>query len=308
MANFILGTWQIVPTNGFWSGQDVQESEFLLSYAVHSNITAFDTAQSYGKGRTEQVLGKILSRFPSKSFEVDTKIMPTTKEPLEVVKTSLNRLRIPKINRLYLHWPKTGFDNISFLEKFENLKKMGMIEKIGLCNAPLDFLQSVVCQLEKENVKLDCVQMPISLLWTRDLDGLVDFCHEKEIELVSYSPLGMGILSGKYSNTNKPNDERSSLFCFKEPCKKALSNLLAVLNEISLSYNVPCSQVALAWTASCGVDTVILGARNREQLKTNVNALSFKLPQTQFLELKKAGDVLAQCSTEVCDNIFSYNW
>jgi len=308
MVNFILGTWQIVPSHGFWSGQDIQESESLLSYAIRSNITAFDTAQSYGQGRTEQVLGKILSRFPSKEFTIDTKIMPTTKDPLEVVKISLNRLHTTKINRLYLHWPQTGFDNASFIAKFGVLKKMGIIEKIGLCNAPLDFLKSIVSQLEEKNIVLDCLQMPISLLWTRDLDGLVAFCHEKKIELVSYSPLGMGILSGKYRSANELNDARTSLFCFKDPCKKALDDLLAVLQEIALSYNVSCAQVALAWTASCGVDTVILGARNSNQLKSNVEALSFKLQDAQFLALKKAGDNLAQCSKDICSNIFSYTW
>ncbi len=308
MVNFILGTWQVVPSHGFWSGQNIKESEALLSYAVHSDIRAFDTAQSYGKGQTEQLLGKVLSRFPSVKFDIDTKIMPTTKNPLDVVKTSLNRLRTTKINRLYLHWPKTGFDNASFIAKFGLLKEKGMIEKIGLCNAPLDFLKNTVSSLEKENIRLDCLQMPISLLWTRALDELVAFCREKSIELVSYSPMGMGILSGKYRSANELNDARASLFCFKGPCRKALDNLLEVLKEVASYYNISCAQVALAWTASCGIDTVILGARNQEQLKANVEALSFKLQESHFLALKKAGDCLAQCSKDVCSNIFSYTW
>ncbi|MBR4476995.1 MAG: aldo/keto reductase, partial [Spirochaetales bacterium] len=65
-----LGTWQVTPSDGFWTDQDPSSGESLLSTAVRLGVTCFDTAQSYGKGRTEQVLGKILRRFPDRKFVV----------------------------------------------------------------------------------------------------------------------------------------------------------------------------------------------------------------------------------------------
>ncbi|MBQ7509157.1 MAG: aldo/keto reductase, partial [Spirochaetales bacterium] len=76
-----LGTWQIAPSDGFWTGQDISESEAVVSAAVRAGIRGFDTARSYGKGKAEQTLSKILRRFPDIPFRVDTKIMPSAKDP-----------------------------------------------------------------------------------------------------------------------------------------------------------------------------------------------------------------------------------
>jgi len=144
MSDFVFGTWQCAPSDGFWYNQDPLESERLLGQAVRMGIQSFDTAQSYGKGRTEQLLGKVLSRFPNESFEVDSKIMPTTKEPLELVKLSLSRLKMRRLNRLYLHWPRTGFDTVSFIERMAECKGIGLVEKVGICNAPLEYLGNLL--------------------------------------------------------------------------------------------------------------------------------------------------------------------
>lgn len=308
MMDFILGTWQYAPSDGFWCNQDPLENERLLSQAVRMGIRSFDTAQSYGKGRTEQLLGKILSRFPNEDFKVDTKIMPTTKDPLDLVRLSLSRLRVQRLNRLYLHWPRTGFNAAMFIERMAKCKDIGLVEKVGICNAPLDYLGNLWKGLEGRSVALDCLQVPVSLLWTRDLDDTLAFCHDHGIEVVAYSPMGMGLLSGKYEKACYLDDARADLFCFKGPCLGAFERLLGTLKEVAFAHNVSCSTIALAWTASCGVNTIILGARSLDQLKANVSALDMHLDEGEFLALKQAGDELATCSRQVCDNIFSYKW
>ncbi len=308
MSGFILGTWQCAPSDGFWCNQNPLESERLLGQAVRMGIRSFDTAQSYGKGRTEQLLGKVLARFPNEDFKVDSKIMPTTKDPLDLVKLSLSRLRRKSLNRLYLHWPRTGFDAVPFIERMAQCKDIGLVEKIGICNAPLEYLGSLWRELDGRNVALDCLQVPVSLLWTRDLDDTFAFCHDHGIEVAAYSPMGMGLLSGKYEKPEDLGDARANLFCFKEPCFAAYGRLLETLKEVASAHNVSCATIALAWTASCGVDTVILGARNKTQLESDISALDMRLDTEEFLELKRAGEELAMCSLKVCDNIFSYNW
>lgn len=308
MTNFILGTWQCVPSDGFWNNQDSLESERLIGQAVRKGVVSFDTAQSYGKGRTEQLLGKVLSRFPTAEFSVDTKIMPTTKEPLDLMKLSLSRLRMNRLNRLYLHWPKTGFDAAAFIEKMAKGKDIGLVKKVGICNAPLEYLRNLWKELGARDVALDCLQVSFSLLWTRGLSDTLAFCKDRGIEVVAYSPMGMGLLSGKYEKAGDLDDARSNLFCFKEPCVGAYGRLLETLKEVALAHNVPCSAIALAWTASCGVDHVVIGARNAEQLESDISALDIRLDEGEILALKQAGDELAECSRQVCDNIFSYKW
>ncbi len=115
---FYLGTWQVAPSDGFWTDQDISESEKVISQAVRMGICGFDTAQSYGKGRSEQTLAKVLRRFrslskpsnvssvskptkpssfskPSKTFQIDTKVMPSTKSVLEIFLKKLVSLKKP---------------------------------------------------------------------------------------------------------------------------------------------------------------------------------------------------------------------
>lgn len=301
MSKIILGTWQTVPSDGFWKDQNPTLSEKLLSFAIRHGFNCFDTAQGYGKGRAEQLLGKVLARFPNNSFEVDSKLMPSSKDPLDLVSQSLSRLRIKKLNRLYLHWPKTGFDVEAFVSKMAFLKGSGLVKKIGICNTPLEYLKSL-------NVDIDCLQIPVSLLWTRDLKETIAYCKAREIEVVAYSPLGMGLLSGKYTSKDDLKDARSSLFCFQEPCYQPFLNLLETLKEVASSKGVSPATVALAWVASSGVDYIILGVRSEEQLLNNVEALKFPLESGELEALNKAASLLDKESLKICNNIFSYNW
>ena len=122
-----LGTWQTAPSDGFWTDQSLRDSENVISRAVRLGIRCFDTAQSYGKGRSEQTLAKILRRFPDLSFTVDTKIMPSSKSPEELLRISLERLKPLTVDCLYLHWPRSGFDNMDFLRKMDTLKEKNLI-------------------------------------------------------------------------------------------------------------------------------------------------------------------------------------
>ncbi len=301
MSKIILGTWQTVPSDGFWTDQEASKSEKLLSFAIHQGFTSFDTAQGYGKGRAEQLLGKVLSHFPSKTFEVDSKIMPSSKEPLELVNQSLSRLRLKSLNRLYLHWPKTGFDVNSFIGKMRDLKDLGLVKKIGISNTPLEYLKNL-------DTDIDCLQIPVSLLWTRDLEETLSYCKEHSIEVISYNALGMGLLSGKYTASSDLTDARASLFCFKEPCYKPFLNLLAVLKEIADARNVSSATVALAWVVSTNVDYILMGVRSQEQLLDNLESLKFTLNCVELEALNKAAYNLDQESRKVCNNLFSYNW
>ena len=301
MSKIIIGTWQTVPSDGFWTSQDPALSEKLLGFTIRQGFSCFDTAQGYGKGRAEQLLGKVLSRYPNKEFYVDSKLMPSSKEPLELVSQSLARLRIKKLNRLYLHWPKTGFDVKGFLHRMLTLKDAGLVNKVGICNTPLEYLKNL-------EVPLDCLQLPVSLLWTRDLKETLSYCRKQKIEVIAYSPLGIGLLSGKYTTSSDLIDARASLFCFKEPCYKPFLNLLGLLKKIACEREVSPATVALAWVAKSGVDNIILGVRSQEQLLNNVEALNFSLNCGELEALNKAAYNLDQESRKICNNLFSYNW
>ena len=298
-----LGTWQVSPSDGFWTDQVLSTSEVVLSSAVRLGITGFDTAQSYGKGRTEQILGKILRRYPDKRFVVDTKIMPSSRNILDVLKPSLNSLSTVNIDCLYLHWPSKSFDNADILKQISSLKEAGICRKVGVCNLPLEMLQEYV----SAGVQIDRLQRPISLLWTRELAETMSFCRTHGIEVAAYSPTGMGLLSGKYRSASDLHDARSSLFCFNSSCIGAFNDLIAVIRSISESHHCSFTAVALAWVRHINPDIIILGARNTSQLKENLSS-AVDLSESEITDLSMAASSLDKASKGVCKNIFSYNW
>ena len=329
---FYLGTWQVAPSDGFWTDQDISESEKVISQAVRMGICGFDTAQSYGKGRSEQTLAKVLRRFssvskptkpssfskpssvssvskpsnvstPTKTFQIDTKVMPSTKSVLEIFKISQTRLSPFPIDCLYLHWPRSGFDNMAFIKEMAKLREKGLIGKVGICNMPLGDLEGVVAS----GIKVDRIQIPLSLLWTRDLAETKTFCKENNIRIAAYSPTGMGLLSGKYKESADLHDGRAGMFCFKDSCHRQYLELLELLQEISEAHKTSCTKVALAWTASQGPDIILIGARNTEQLKQNLSD-PVCLTETELSDLSTAAQKLDEKSRKLCSNIFSYHF
>ncbi|MBR6085396.1 MAG: aldo/keto reductase [Spirochaetales bacterium] len=298
-----LGTWQTAPSDGFWTDQSLRDSENVISRAVRLGVRCFDTAQSYGKGRSEQTLAKILRRFPDLSFTVDTKIMPSSKSPEELLEISLERLKPLTVDCLYLHWPRSGFDNLDFLRKMDYLKEKKLIGKLGVCNIPLKDLRQFV----RSGLKIDRIQRPVSLLWTRELDETLAFCRENNMELAAYSPTGMGLLSGKYRNAQDLRDGRSKLFCFNEKCLKAYHNLLDLVARTAENNGLTSTDVSRIWTENTNSDIIILGARNTDQLEQNLRK-KLKLSSSELSDLSVAAKELDRSSMDVCENIFSYNW
>lgn len=298
-----LGTWQTAPSDGFWTDQSLRDSENVISRAVRLGVRCFDTAQSYGKGRSEQTLAKILRHFPDLSFTVDTKIMPSSKSPEELLEISLERLKPLTVDCLYLHWPRSGFDNLDFLRKMDYLKEKKLIGKLGVCNIPLKDLRQFV----RSGLKIDRIQRPVSLLWTRELDETLAFCRENNMELAAYSPTGMGLLSGKYRNAQDLRDGRSKLFCFNEKCLKAYHNLLDLVARIAENNGLTNTDVSRIWTENTNTDIIILGARNTDQLEQNLRK-NLKLSSSELSDLSVAAKELDRSSMDVCENIFSYNW
>ncbi len=296
-----LGTWQAAPSDGFWTDQNLGESEKTISFAMKSGISGYDCAQSYGHGQAEQTLGKVLRRQPGTDFHVDTKIMPTTKDPETLAAQSIQRLG-RGIDCLYLHWPRTGFDNRSFLERMAELKDKALIRRLGVCNLPLRDLEALV----SDGLAIDRVQRPLSLLWSRDYDQCARFCKEHNIELAVYSPSGMGLLSGRYRSAEDLKDARRKLFCFKGPCLERYRELLDLIGEIADAHGVSNTKVALAWTRSREPDILILGARNRMQLSENLEP-GPSLSEAELDDLTEASRSLDSSAVDV-PNIFSYHW
>lgn len=291
-----LGTWQVSPTHGFWTGQDLNESRNVLTYALRRGLRHFDTAPSYGNGVAEQLLGSIVKNRCE--LYLATKFMPKTPMLVEQdLHKSLARLKTYYVDCLYLHWPSSRIELRPILESVLNLVEQGLVRQIGLCNTPLALLQ------ELEDLPIASVQLPCSLLWIRSLTEIRAWAQEKHIKVVGYSPLGLGLLAG-----SKPQDGRKDLYVFKPEAYPTFQELLAYLGKLAEQKGCSQAQLALTWASGQGCSTILLGSRRVEQLEQLLDGNEPTLDETEYSMLDEYAHRLDCCAPRSWDNYFGYRW
>lgn len=300
-----LGCWQFGPSFGFWDGQDQLDSVRVLHKSLRNNIRHFDTAASYGNGRSEQLLGHQLRRFSNtigrEDLKIATKIMPKTPSLVRKdVHKSLARLCTPYLDILYLHWPSRELDLPPILDAMVELKNEGLVRSLGLSNFPLSLLPSF------KKYPISYLQSPCSLLWTKDMYALTSYCNEQEIRLVGYSPLGLGLLNGKHLKA--PDDSRRDLYVFSESSYPTYKTLYAILEKLSAKHQLPMAQIALNWAMGQDFSVLLIGARNKTQLEENLAARTIELTGDERAALDEASSLLAATIPSEQDNLFGHRW
>lgn len=271
---------------------DRQASFSLMDYAVEKGITFFDTASAYGDGASEKIIGSwIADRRPvSGSILIATKILPpyTSEKIIESIEQSLKRLGTDAIDLLYLHrWDATIEDGDT-LNIFNDLIKTGKIKILGASNFNAEQFERVI-RLQKDNgFDLFSAIQNNNNLAVRDINKeIVQICIDRDIKIVTYSPLGAGFLTAKYRNGVEGNTRFSLIkghqdIYFNESSFRRLNQL----QKVSALTGYSPSHLALAWALhQPHVTSVLVGGRSREQLAQAFSALTFYDPHI-FNELE----------------------
>ena len=309
IRTFGLGCWSF--GGGFWLDQDRYDSIRTIHYALRTGIRHFDTAQGYGNGLSEQITGQQIRRFsqtiPRESLTIASKIFlpPDPSMVRKMVETSLRRLCTTYLDVLYIHWPDSKKNHLPYLDAIGNLVEAGLVRSIGASNFTPELLQQAT-----SHVPLGYCQFPSSLLWTRSLRQLGPICEQEKIKMVTYSPIGLGLLTGKYRTSNdfKSQDRRKNLFYFNERYLKAYWNLLDTILSEAHSMQTNPATLALAWAIEQKVSVVLIGARNRMQLEENLQAKSIGIPHKTKQALETAALELDALIPSNEDNPFFHRW
>lgn len=278
------------PGTGFGVSEPEAASEFapvreMVRAAVDCGVTFFDTAEGYGRGLAETQLGRALEdlRVRDESVIV-TKVGPLFEEEkvgdrgcnlskahiLARCEASLRRLRTDRIDLYLAHWPDPATPIEETMEAAEILRSQGKIRWFGVSNFPTDLLGSA---LSRGPVVAN--QLPYSLV-DRDIDAdRRPFCLENQIGIMAYSPLGKGVLSGKYDATHLPpaDDYRHQRKHFaKENLDRHLA-IAAKVRELAPVCNCTPAQLAMAWAiAQPGITVILPGAKSVDQVRANAAA------------------------------------
>ena len=301
-ANLGLGCWAF-GNDKYWGTQNHNDSVKTLQAAQRGGIRHFDTARSYGNGRSEQITGQQLKKNRDNVvIATKTTLLPADKVEKNI-DVSLKRLCTDWIDILYIHWPKSGFDFRPMMEALEKLRSSGKIKNIGVSNFNTNDIDAL-----KNSGKIDYYQMGYSLIWRFPEREIIPYCIKKGIKIVSYSSLAQGILTNKFNIDMgfEKNDFRRKLSFFYDDSIKQVNIFLEKFRELAVDEGFSMSELALHWSLiKPWMDTVLVGARNRNQIEENMAAREIVLNEDNMLKLTALSDVLYN-TMPMRDNIFNH--
>jgi aryl-alcohol dehydrogenase-like predicted oxidoreductase len=263
--------------------------------SLEEGIQLVDTAEIYGSGASERLLGKFIKEteqpvlIASKYFPYPWRVR-TTSIP-RALKNSLGRIGVDSLDLYQIHWPTPLISVDRLMDGMLECVKQGLTRTVGISNFSQSQMLTAYSALARQNIPLASNQVHYSLLnRTVEKNGLLARCKELGIRLIAYSPLEQGLLTGKYDPNNRPPGTRAripaSLLSKIEPVIKLMTT---IGQDRGGKTN---SQVALNW-AICKGTLPIPGAKNVEQSQENAGALGWKLTEEEVAQLDETSDQIS---------------
>ena len=289
---FALGCWPFAGGD-VWGRQDDGDSIATVHAALDAGINFFDTAEGYGNGKSEQVLGEGL-RGRRQHAVIATKISPPHLAPSEVevaCNNSLQNLDTDYLDLYQIHWPNHDVPIEDTWDALNRLVEKGKVRALGVCNFGIQDLSALLalggCHSD---------QLPYSLVWRAIEYEIQPLCVDSGAGIICYSPIAQGVLSGRYKNADEVPDglARSRHYSKDRPqskhdedgCEEELFAAVERIRYVADQMQQPMASVALAWVRSRpGVLSLLIGARNVEELRWNVPAIDLDLPPDASAEL-----------------------
>ena len=283
----------------FYGPTDEVQSISTIHKAIEIGVNFFDTADMYGSGHNEILLGKALkgkfdkiilaTKFGILRGENGERLGVSGRPEYvkQACEASLKRLGIDVIDLYYLHRVDPQVPIEETVGAMSELVKEGKVKFLGLSEVK----GSTIKRANKVH-PITAVQSEYSI-WTRDIeDANLAECRELNITTVAYSPLGRGILTGKL-DFNSKNDFRNYLPRMSEENFKANVKVINKIEEIAESKNVKPSQLALAWVLAQGEDVIpIPGTKREKYLLENIEAVNIEIGKDELNELNKLSELV----------------
>jgi aryl-alcohol dehydrogenase-like predicted oxidoreductase len=280
-----LGTWQFGSREwAYGAAYGDHIAGEIARRAVELGVNLFDTAEIYGFGRSERILGEAIAEHRERVF-IATKVFPVVPVPAVVVRRaagSARRLGVSEIDLYQLHWQNQLVPLRIQMTGMRQLVKRGCIHHVGVSNFTLPRWQAAERALGGTVLTN---QVRLSLLERRPLSGMTSWAAEHDHVVMAYSPLAQGLLSGRYDAANRPRGMRAHQAAFLPENLERAAGLLAVLRRIADAHLATPAQVALAWVVSHPGVVAIPGASSVGQIEHNAAAADLDLEADEVSEL-----------------------
>ena len=286
-----LGTWQFGSREwGYGDRYASEVAQAIVGRAVELGVTLFDTAEIYGFGRSERILGQALGGNLESVF-LATKIFPVLPVGPVVEQravASANRLGARRLDLYQVHQPNPVVRDGTIMRGMRALRRVGLVGEVGVSNYSLRRWRAAEDALGSPVLSN---QVPYSLVARSPEDELLPYAGAHGRVVLAYSPLAQGLLSGRYHPGNRPaNRVRAANPLFLPENLHRAGDLLAVLGEVAAAHSATPAQIALAWVIHHPAVAAIPGASSVEQLERNVAAAEIELSDDQYRALGAAAD------------------
>lgn len=296
-----VGFWGIVGGD-YWGEQDEQDTINTVHSALDAGINFFDTAEGYGGGYSEQMLGRALKSRRDEAI-IATKVSRNNLAPDDVNEAcnrSLKHLQTDYIDLYQVHWPNHDIPFEDTMSALLELQQAGKIREIGVSNFGKNDMPEML-----SHGRYEANQLPYSLLWRAIEFDIQPQCVEQNISILPYSPLNQALLTGRYSNADEMPSSRTRTRHFRGDRKDSRHGLpgfedevfatIDAIREICQDINQEMVHVALAWLLhQPAVDSVVAGARTPKHVQSNIQAANLKLSDETLNRLNAVTDDLKQ--------------
>ncbi|MDT5362436.1 MAG: hypothetical protein QOC69_4198 [Mycobacterium sp.] len=272
-----LGTWQFGSREwGYGDDYASGAARDIVQRALDLGVTLFDTAEVYGTGKSERILGEALGDKRA-DVAVASKIFPIAPFPAVVKQRALasaRRLQLDRIPLYQVHQPNPIVPDSVIMPGMRSLLDEGRIGAAGVSNYSLARWKKADAALGRPVISN---QVEFSLAHPQPLDDLVPFAERENRIVIAYSPLAQGLLGGKYGLDNRPGGVRAVNRLFGTENLRRVEPLLQTLRDVATEVDAKPAQVALAWLISLPGVVAIPGASSVDQLEFNVAAADVEL-------------------------------
>ena len=283
-----LGTWQFGSREwGYGDAYASSEARAIVRRALELGITLFDTAELYGFGRSERILGEALGDDLESIF-LATKILPIMPVAPVVEQrgvASASRIGARRLDLYQVHQPNPAVRDGTIMRGMRALQRTGLVDEIGVSNYSL---RRWIAAERALGSRVLSNQVRYSLADRRPERDLVPYAHAHRRMVIAYSPLAQGLLSGRYDKSHRPANSvrRGSAMFLPENLERA-AGLISALRHVAESHSATPSQIALAWLTRDPVVVAIPGASSVAQLEDNAAAADIDLSDEEYQALSE---------------------
>jgi len=286
-----LGAWQFGSREwGYGKSYAEQEARDIVRRAVELGVTLFDTAEIYGFGRSERILGEAIGEDRESVF-LATKLFPLLPVAPVVEQravASANRLGVRRLDLYQVHQPNPLVRDGTIMRGMRALQRVGLVGEVGVSNYSLDRWRAAEQALGRRVLSN---QVRYNLADRSPERDLLPFAASTGHLVIAYSPLAQGLLSGKYDRDHRPaNRLRTTSPMFLPENLDRAGELIATLREVADAHSATPAQIALAWVIHRPEVVAIPGASSVGQVESNVAAADIDLTEDQYQALSAAAD------------------